>query len=128
MGNEMKIEVSNGEIFDKLSILEVKFNKLEDPVKLGYVTDEFEYLQAIVSEMEFSLESEIYRRLRQVNYRLWDIEDAIRSKEAENDFGPEFIELARSVYTLNDERFRLKNEINVATKSQFHEQKSHRNT
>lgn len=126
--NEMKIEVSNGEIFDKLSILEVKFNKLTDPEKLAYVTDEFEYLQGVVSEIQFSLESKTYRRLKEVNYKLWDIEDAIRLKESENDFGPDFIELARSVYILNDERFRLKSQINKATKSQFHEQKSHRNT
>ena len=124
----MKIEVSNGEIFDKLSILEVKCNKLKDPKKLAYVTDEFNYLQGLVSEIEFSLESETYWRLSEVNYRLWDIEDAIRLKESDNDFGAGFIELARSVYILNDERFRLKNQINIKTKSQFHEQKSHRNT
>tara|TARA_R110000823_G_scaffold309803_2_gene434305 strand:+ start:2194 stop:2568 length:375 start_codon:yes stop_codon:yes gene_type:complete len=124
----MKIEVSNGEIFDKLSILEVKNEKLIDILKLEYVAKEYQYLQEATSHIDFSLENDTYKRLRDINFRLWDIEDEIRLKEGEGDFGERFIELSRLIYKLNDERFRLKNMINVQTNSDFHEQKGHKTT
>lgn len=122
----MKIEVSNGEIFDKLSILEVKNEKLTDKLKLEYVIKEYSYLQEIISQINFSLEDEVYRSLRDINFRLWDIEDEIRLKEDEGDFGARFIELSRLIYKLNDERYRLKNKINIYTDSNFKEQKGHK--
>ena len=122
----MKIEVSNGEIFDKLSILEVKNEKLTDKLKLEYVVKEYSYLQEIISQINFSLEDEVYRSLRDINFRLWDIEDEIRLKEEEGDFGARFIELSRLIYKLNDERYRLKNKINIYTGSNFKEQKGHK--
>jgi hypothetical protein len=124
----MKIEVSNGEIFDKLSILEVKNEKLTDALKLEYVAKEYQYLQKVVSHIDFTLENDTYKRLRDINFRLWNIEDEIRLKEEEGDFGQRFIELSRLIYKLNDERFRLKNTINIQTNSDFQEQKGHKAT
>tara|TARA_A100001515_G_scaffold143915_1_gene146428 strand:- start:1534 stop:1908 length:375 start_codon:yes stop_codon:yes gene_type:complete len=124
----MKIEVSNGEIFDKLSILEVKNQKLTNKLKLEYVAKEYSYLQEIISQINFSLEDEVYKSLRDINFRLWDIEDEIRLKEEEEDFGARFIELSRLIYKLNDERYRLKNKINIHTGSNFKEQKGHKET
>lgn len=124
----MKIEVSNGEIYDKLSILEVKSLKLKDSIKLEYVNKEFLYLREIIREINFSTEDEIYVKLKNINFQLWDIEDEIRSKEEQQDFSERFIELSRLIYKLNDERFRLKNQINIKTNSSFKEQKGHKNT
>lgn len=124
----MKIEVSNGEIFDKLSILEVKSQKITDNLKLQYVNKEHQYLKQVVSMIDFSLDAEAYKKLRDINFQLWDIEDEIRLKEEQADFGDRFIELSRLIYTLNDERFRLKKKINIETGSDFHEQKGHKAT
>lgn len=124
----MKIEVSNGEIFDKLSILEVKSQKITDNLKLQYVNKEHQYLKQVVSMIDFSLDAEAYKKLRDINFQLWDIEDEIRLKEEQADFGDRFIELSRLIYTLNDERFRLKKKINIETGSNFHEQKGHKAT
>lgn len=124
----MKIEVSNGEIFDKLSILEVKSQKITDNLKLQYVNKEHQYLKQVVSMIDFSLDAEAYKKLRDINFQLWDIEDEIRLKEEQADFGDRFIELSRLIYILNDERFRLKKKINIETGSDFHEQKGHKAT
>jgi hypothetical protein len=124
----MKIEVSNGEIFDKLSILEVKSQKITDTIKLEYVNKEYQYLKQIIDMINFSLNTEAYKKLRDINFQLWDIEDEIRLKEEQADFGDRFIELSRLIYTLNDERFRLKKNINIETGSNFHEQKGHKAT
>tara|TARA_R110001583_G_C5530659_1_gene398493 strand:+ start:186 stop:560 length:375 start_codon:yes stop_codon:yes gene_type:complete len=124
----LKIEVSNGEIFDKLSILEVKSQKITDNLKLQYVNKEHQYLKQVVSMIDFSLDAEAYKKLRDINFQLWDIEDEIRLKEEQADFGDRFIELSRLIYTLNDERFRLKKKINIETGSNFHEQKGHKAT
>ena len=67
----MKIEVSNGEIFDKLSILEVKNEKLTNKLKLEYVAKEYQYLQEVISQIDFSLQDDIYKRLRDINFSLW---------------------------------------------------------
>ena len=121
-------EVSNGEIFDKLSILEVKSQKITDNLKLQYVNKEHQYLKQVVSMIDFSLDAEAYKKLRDINFQLWDIEDEIRLKEEQADFGDRFIELSRLIYILNDERFRLKKKINIETGSDFHEQKGHKAT
>ena len=121
----MKIEISNGEIYDKFSILEVKSLKLKDLKKLEYVNKEFLYLKKIIDKINFFLEEETYKKLKDINFRLWDIEDEIRAKEEMKDFSDRFIELSRLIYQLNDERFRLKNEINIKTNSNFKEQKGY---
>ena len=124
----MKIEVSNGEIFDKLSILEVKSQKITDTTKLEHVSKEYNYLKEVIDMIDFSLDTETYKKLRDINFRLWDIEDEIRLKEEQADFGDRFVELSRLIYILNDERFRLKKKINIETGSNFHEQKGHKAT
>jgi hypothetical protein len=124
----MKIEVSNGELLDKLSILEVKSLKLKDETKLKYVRKEYKCLKESVDSLEFSLDDPTYTKLRDINFHLWDIEDAVRGKEILNQFDEEFIELSRLIYTQNDERFRLKNLLNKKTNSEFQEQKGHKNT
>ena len=108
----MKIEVSNGEIFDKLSILEVKSQKITDATKLEHVSKEYNYLKEVIDMIDFSLDTETYKKLRDINFRLWDIEDEIRLKEEQADFGDRFVELSRLIYILNDERFRLNKKIN----------------
>lgn len=117
----MKIEVSNGEILDKMSILKIKMDKINDKQKKENVQKEYYYLKEISKEMSYDIES--YNTLLEINHKLWDIEDNIREKERNNSFGPEFIELARSVYFTNDERCRIKKIINMNSKSNFIEEK-----
>jgi hypothetical protein len=120
----MKIEVSVGEILDKLSILQLKLKKIEEVRALKYVKKEHNYLLNIVGKLDFSLSNPLYQRLEKINAELWDVEDSLRLKEKEKDFGPTFVDLARSVYKLNDQRFFLKKEINKETSSAFEEQKN----
>lgn len=120
----MKIEVSNGEIMDKLSILEIKLRKIIDEEKLSNVRNEFEILKGpAVSIMD--LDDPLYQSLVQINSRLWDIEDQCRDYERNKDFGEDFIHTVRQVYVLNDERSRLKKEINLKTGSDLIEEKSY---
>ena len=121
----MLIEVSNGEIIDKLSILKIKTKKLDDSTRRTHALAEYEYLHDQISTINFDINSSEYKRLVQVNEMLWDIEDSIRHKEQKKLFDEEFIELSRQIYLLNDERFRIKNTINQQTSSTFQEQKSH---
>jgi len=97
----MKIEVSIGEIVDKLSILEIKKDNVTDTEKLKNVTKEYEYLFDIVNnELNISTDSELYKELLSINKELWSIEDDIRDKERDKSFDDGFISLARSVYLL----------------------------
>ena len=124
----MIIEVSDSELLDKLSILEVKKQKLTDPEKLKYVQHEFEHLSLKANTLDYSLDDESYVRLREINFLLWDIEDEIRAKGDAEEYDDRFIQLSKSIYELNDERFRVKNAINKKTQSFFQEQKGHKNT
>ena len=117
----MKIEVSDGEIVDKLTILEIKKEKCLDLNKLQNIEKELTYLKMIVDDLDIP---EYYiNDLRKINQKLWDIEDQIRVFEAQEKFDNEFIELARSVYFTNDERFEIKNKINSVVNSNFKEEK-----
>lgn len=117
----MKIEVSDGEIVDKLTILEIKKEKCLDLNKLQNIEKELTYLKMIVDDLDIP---EYYiNDLRKINQKLWDIEDQIRVFEAQEKFDNEFIELARSVYFTNDERFEIKNKINSIVNSNFKEEK-----
>ena len=112
----MKIEVSNGELLDKISILELKMLKITDKEKLDNILTEFNSLNplcVVLFEQFGSKLQKLYLQLAKVNGKLWDIEDWIRDCERENRFDKEFIELARSVYITNDERSKLKKEINI---------------
>jgi hypothetical protein len=122
----IKIPVSVGELIDKLSILQVKLNNIKDSNKLNEVQKEFDALK-LVSETYFSNEDilNLYDDLIQTNSKLWIVEDELRLHEKKQLFDEKFVELARSVYYTNDERFALKNKINQMTNSEFKEQKSY---
>ena len=119
----MKIEVSNGEIVDKLTILEIKEKNCYDDSKLLNIKKELEYLRTIVASLD--VPEELVDSLREINKRLWNIEDDIRICENKFIFDDEFISLARLVYHTNDKRFKIKNQINQITNSNFKEEKIH---
>jgi hypothetical protein len=122
----ISIPVSIGEIIDKLSILRVKKNMVTDEEKLTFVNKEFDLLNDLSSD--FLSDSEIYdlyNKLCITNAKLWHIEDELRVLEKNKSFGDDFVELARSVYFTNDERFELKNEINKKTNSSIKEIKEY---
>jgi hypothetical protein len=122
----ISIPVSIGEMIDKLSILQVKKNKVKDKTKLEFIDKEFELLYNFSSEYLNNPKTElIYHQLVSVNTNLWEIEDELRIMEKEKNFGDEFVSSARKVYFTNDERFRLKNEINLITESEIREVKEY---
>jgi hypothetical protein len=120
-------QVSVGEFFDKISILEIKKARITDPEKLRNVILELETLIAIRDETVVITPqlAQLCATLKQTNEILWDIEEAIRNKERRAEFDNEFIELARSVYITNDKRMSIKREINKLLGSQLIEEKSH---
>jgi hypothetical protein len=122
----MKIEVSIGEIIDKLSILQIKTSFIKDDEKLNNVKKEYDYLYNIVFN-EMKIKQSDFSNMVDINQVLWKIEDDIRDKERDKVFDTEFIELARSVYTTNDKRAKIKKEINLKYGSLFVEEKSYSN-
>ncbi len=120
----MKIEVSNGEIVDKLTIIEIKLSRIKDKKKLVNLEREFRELNGCIHKI-ISHDNILYKKLYDVNVKLWDIEDKIRELEKNRDFGEEFIQTARAVYLINDERSELKREINLSTGSDLIEEKSY---
>lgn len=120
----MKIEVPIGEIVDKLSILFLKKINIIDPQKLKNINKEYNYLNGIVFN-QLKIDEEDFRKLFSINQILWNIEDKIRLKEKFQSFDEEFVELARLVYLTNDERAKLKYEINKKYNSNFIEEKSY---
>jgi hypothetical protein len=115
----MLVEISKGELIDKITILEIKDEKITDPEKLKNVRHELETIR----KLEFP--TPVKEKLMEVNRKLWDVEDDLRVLEKEGKFDDEFIEKARSVYKLNDERSRLKKTINIEQGSNFVEEKSY---
>jgi hypothetical protein len=125
----MLVEVSNGELLDKISILELKMLKIEDEEKLVNVKKEFETLNPLVVSLFEKYDSQLqnhYLELAKINGELWDIEDWIRDCEREKRFDKEFVELARSVYITNDKRCEVKKLINILTSSGLVEEKSYK--
>jgi len=120
----MKIEVSNGEIIDKLTIIQIKLERIKDPGKLKNLNREFEELTVVAASI-LSIHDPLYRALYAVNCELWDIEDHIRDLERKKDFGDDFISTARMVYFRNDKRSEIKREINIRTSSGLIEEKSY---
>lgn len=122
-----RIPISWGELFDKITILEIKLKKLKAKAALANVDNEFKQLNKIYREQfEASVEaSQLKGELKEINQRLWTIEDQIRDKEKNKVFDDEFIQLARSVYVTNDERSRIKRRINEAFDSDLVEEKSY---
>jgi len=121
------ITISTGELLDKYSILVIKEERITDADKLVNITKELDYIGEVVLSTVDDEESiwKYWDELYQVNMQLWDVEDKLRQHEANGDFGDEFVELARSVYRLNDRRAELKKLINVETNSPFIEEKSY---
>ena len=125
----MKIEISNGELLDKISILELKILKIKDEEKLINVHKEFDTLNPLVVELFENHDGQLqnhYLELAKINGELWDIEDWIRDCEREKRFDKEFVELARSVYITNDKRCEVKKLINILTSSGLVEEKSYK--
>ena len=120
----MKIEVSNGEIIDKLTILQIKLEMITDPLKIANIQYEYDTLLPIASKI-LKPDHLLVTDLKSINSKLWKIEDDIREMERNSDFGPGFIELARQVYRLNDKRAGIKREINKLTNSGLIEEKSY---
>jgi len=120
----MKIEVSNGEIVDKLTIIEIKLKHINDNSKQKNLQIEYEVLNAAVAKI-IKKDHEYYKELLKINQELWDIEDRIRDLERDKDFGKEFVKVARAVYFTNDKRSEVKRQINELTGSKLMEEKSY---
>lgn len=121
------VEISIGEFFDKLTILEIKRERIRQADKLKNINKELDALNALLGQLPFSREdvAEEVDELKAINEKLWVIEDDIRDKEAAKTFDQEFIELARSVYFTNDKRSDVKRAINLKLGSSFVEEKSY---
>ena len=120
----MKIEVSNGEIVDKLTIVEIKSERIKDARKLENLHKEFEVLSNAVAGI-IEKKHPLYIELLDINNQLWEIEDHIRDLERAKDFSDDFIQTARSVYYINDKRSDVKRRINELTGSNLTEEKSY---
>ena len=127
--NKIIIEVSIGELLDKISILEIKLQKIKNPEKLRFIKDEYSILK---DQLEKKIESsgelnELYKSLKEINSKLWVIEDEKRLCEKEKKFDEKFIKLSRKVHFLNDDRAKIKLEINNLTNSKIKEIKEYTN-
>jgi Family of unknown function (DUF6165) len=120
----MKIEVSNGEIIDKLTIVQIKIERIGDQEKLENLRKEHDILIKASSSI-MSQDEPLYKSLYKINSELWDIEDRIRDFERRKDFGQDFIATAREVYLKNDRRSEIKRQINIKTSSGLTEEKSY---
>ena len=124
---ELTTRISPGEFLDKLSILEIKLERIRDAAKLANVRRELDLLRGVwnASPLAGADVTALTRELKTVNEALWEIEDRLRIKEAQGGFDQEFIELARSVYRNNDRRVALKREVNLVLRSDLIEEKSY---
>ena len=125
--NSLKVPISWGELFDKITILQIKLENLTSKDALENVEREIKQLRSILIKYfpENTKAKQLEEELKQINQQLWDIEDKIRDKERNRSFDDEFIQLARSVYIINDERSRIKRKINDVFGSEFLEEKSY---
>tara|TARA_B000000565_G_C23618408_1_gene313955 strand:+ start:130 stop:519 length:390 start_codon:yes stop_codon:yes gene_type:complete len=125
--NKILVEVSVGELLDKISILEIKKEKIKDQNSLKFISDEYEILK---NELEKNIKideklKEMFNKLKEINSKLWVIEDNKRLCEKKSEFGEEFIKLSRDVHFLNDDRAKIKLEINNHTGSKIKEIKEY---
>ena len=125
--NKILVEVSVGELFDKISILEIKKEKIKDLEKLKFINDEYSVLKDQFNKNVESDEKllELFNSLKEINSKLWVIEDNKRLCEKKSDFGEKFIKLSRDVHFLNDDRAKLKLEVNNHTGSKIKEIKEY---
>lgn len=123
----VNIEISIGEFFDKITILEIKKERISNAEKLVNINNELDGLNGLLQELPFSRDdaAEEVSELKNINEQLWVIEDDIREKESRKEFDEKFIELARAVYITNDKRSDIKREINLKLGSDFVEEKSY---
>ena len=127
--NKILVEISVGELLDKISILKIKKEKIKDPEKLKFIDDEFKVLK---NQLDSNINpdkklDELFESLKKINSKLWVIEDEKRICEKNSDFGENFIKLSRDVHFLNDDRAKLKLEINTHTGSKIKEIKEYTN-
>ena len=125
--NKIIIEVSAGELLDKISILEIKQEKIKNPEKIKFILNELSLLK---NQLNSSIKpddklNKLFELLKDINIKLWTIEDNKRECEKNKDFGEKFIKLSRDVHFLNDERARIKLEINNHTRSEIKEIKEY---
>ena len=120
----INVPISVGELIDKITILEIKKDKLKN-LKLKNILKELSFLRAVLEKNSILIPDAIYFQLKSINLKLWDIEDKIRIKEKNKEFDNEFIELARSVYLNNDRRSETKKELNIMFNSEIIEEKSY---
>ena len=118
------VPISIGELIDKITILEIKKDKLKN-LKLKNILKELSFLRAVLKKNSIFIPDEIFLQLKSINLTLWDIEDKIRIKEKNKEFDSEFIKLARSVYLNNDRRSETKKELNIMFNSEITEEKSY---
>ena len=128
----IEIEVAPGELFDKLTILEIKLKKITDKDKLAHIQKEGDLLTASSNRLcgrlvglDVAKLRKFIDQLREINEQIWDIEDAVREYEQNQDFGDGFVQAARSVYITNDKRATIKKEINTLLNSDIMEEKSY---
>ena len=125
--NKILVEVSVGELLDKISILEIKKDKVKDEEKLKFIINEHEILKEQLDKNIKADEkiNKLYQSLKEINAKLWVIEDDKRQCEKESDFGEKFVKLSRDVHFLNDDRAKIKLEINNLTGSKIKEIKEY---
>ena len=126
--NKILVEISVGELLDKISILEIKQEKVKDPKKLKFINKEYSILK---NELKKNIKSDkkinnLYQSLKGINAKLWIIEDDKRNCEKNKDFGEKFIKLSRDVHFLNDDRAKIKLEINIYSGSKIREIKEYK--
>ncbi len=127
--NKILVEISIGELLDKISILEIKKEKIKDPDKLKFIDNEYKVLK---EQLDKNIKSdkkldELFESLKQINSKLWIIEDEKRVCEKNSNFGEKFIKLSRDIHFLNDNRAKIKLEINTHTGSKIKEIKQYTN-
>lgn len=120
----MLIEVSNGELFDKISILEIKAEKISDYNKLQYINNELNLLKNEANHI--NIEDNLFDELKKINEKLWKLENLIRRKIDSNEYDKEFIQCSIDIRYYNGKRFEAKNKINKNTNSMLQEQKEHK--
>ena len=125
--NKILVEISVGELLDKISILKIKKEKIKNPEKLKFIDDEYKVLK---NQLDNNINSdkkldELFESLKQINSKLWVIEDEKRMCEKNSDFGEQFVKLSRDVHFLNDDRAKIKLEINAQTGSKIKEIKQY---
>ncbi len=127
--NKILVEVSVGELLDKISILEIKKDKIKDPEKLKFINDEYNILKGQLNKNVKSDEKldSLFQSLKEINAKLWVIEDDKRLCEKNSDYGEKFIKLSRNVHFLNDDRAKIKLNINNHTGSKIKEIKEYTN-